>query len=67
MKIPNRCPVCGSTSWRCINVYYSGFSFWRSLICGALFGDRIGLWAGLSGKRKKVYMCPSCGIEVEYE
>ena len=67
MKIPRQCPMCGSTSWECISTSREGFSFRNSVLAGLFFGRRIGLWFGLRGKRKKTYICRSCGFSHEFE
>lgn len=67
MKIPNKCPMCGSASWRCVNVYHTGYSFGKSLIATLLFGKKTGMWFGWLGKRRKMYACQSCRFVMEYE
>lgn len=67
MKISNRCSMCGSSSWYCINTYRSGFSFGRSLLASILLGRNNGIWLGMLGKRRKVYACQNCRFLVEYK
>ena len=67
MKIPNRCPMCGSAAWQCVNVYHTGFSFGKSFLAALFFGRRTGVWFGMQGKRRKVYVCQSCRFIMEYE
>lgn len=67
MRIPNRCPMCGSATWHCVNVYRTGFSFGKSFLAALFFGRRTGIWFGMQGKRRKVYACQSCRFIMEYD
>lgn len=67
MKIPNRCPMCGSHSWRCINVYHSGYSFGKGLFGLLIFGKRVGGLLGLTGKKKRTYACQECRFVMDYQ
>ena len=66
MKIPKQCPMCGSESWQCVNVYNSGFSVPKSFFGSLLLGKNVGIWLGLHGKRHKVYACRDCRFIMEY-
>lgn len=67
MKIPNRCPMCGSNSWRCINVYHSGYSVGKGFLGSLIFGNRVGGLLGLSGKKKQTYACQECRFVMDYQ
>lgn len=67
MRIPERCPLCGSPAWRRIRTYRSGYSFGKSILGAMLFGWRAGIWLGMWRRRKWVYACPECRFVMEYE
>lgn len=67
MRAPKCCPMCGSYGeWVKVNKYHEGFSFWKALM-GKVFLGRIGLFAGLIGKKKVVYACKRCRFSMEYK
>ena len=67
MRIPKRCPLCGSTSWRHISNNRSGYSM-KAVVLGTMFlGHRKGIWLGLLGKKRKVYACQECRFVMEFE
>ena len=65
MRIPNKCPICGSTSWKRINSYHTGFSLGKCVLGRMLFG-RKGVLLGLVGKKRKVYACSDCHFVMDY-
>ena len=67
MKIPSQCPICGSQSWQCINVYHSGYSFGKGCAGSFLFGKKAGRWIGFIGKKKRTYACRDCRFVMDYQ
>lgn len=67
MRIPNQCPMCGSTSWRCINTQHSNYSFEKSILFSLFLEKKIGKWFGFIGTNYKIYGCNNCGLLIEYK
>lgn len=52
MKMSSQCPMCGSTTWQCVNVYRTGFSFGRSFLAALFLGgkNRVMVWSSWKAK-----------------
>ena len=67
MKAPKNCPLCGcSKEWIHVNTYHQGYSFSKAILGHLIFGNSLGPWAGLIGKRKVLYVCRKCSFTMEY-
>ena len=68
MKPPKNCPMCGSKDdWILINQERKGYNFLKSFLALIFFGWHIGVWAGLLGRKTKLYTCKRCYFSMEYK
>lgn len=62
----NKCPSCGSYSWKKVDTSKKGFSVGKAAAGGLLLGP-VGLSGGALGKKVVTYYCPKCQFQHDYD